>query len=147
MKQNNSTIMSFNGGSKGFKIENATVEDAKEIAEMLVPTLLNCQSYDFLTTITSPAELHSMVSASTSPRMTLEFGNSKREDFLDWSRQAAEREIEACAQYPDEALALRVVDEESGKIAGFGVWGWTPRVSCALFNHCKLIATRHHITL
>lgn len=101
--------MTLNGGNKGFKLESATLEDVEEIAQIAA-------------------------SASTSPRMTLEFGGCKREDFLDWNRKAIKAELAGCSNYPDDALALKVVDEESGRIAGFAVWGWTPKASEVVFQ-------------
>ena len=83
-----------------------------------------------------------MVSASTSPRISLEFKNCKREDWLEWNTKAVEIEMTACSKYPEEALALKVVDEESGQIAGYAVWGWSPRVSHIFYRFSFSIAHR-----
>ena len=68
------------------------------------------------------------MAVSTSPRIELEFENCQREDWLDWNIKAAQSELQACGKYPDEAVALKVVDEESGDVAGYAVWGWSERV-------------------
>lgn len=77
------------------------------------------------------------MSASTSPRILLEFQNCKREDFLDWYIQATKAAINASLECPEEALALKVVDEESGRIAGYAVWGWSSRVSYLPFQRLQ----------
>lgn len=61
--------------------------------------------------------------------MILEFGGCKREDLLDYNNKTVKRELKNCLTYPEEAIALKVVDEESGRIAGYAVWGWSPKVS------------------
>ncbi|CZR63312.1 uncharacterized protein PAC_13209 [Phialocephala subalpina] len=82
-----------------FKILPATLSDAEELGKMVL-------------------------SVSTGARLTLEFKNVKREDFLDWNIKAVEAEVRACMESNGEAEALKVVDEESGEIAGYTVWGW-----------------------
>jgi hypothetical protein len=75
-----------------------------------------------------------MLSVSTAPRITLEFGKCKREDWLEWYVKGVECEIGACERADGEATAVMAVDEEGdgsgkGKIAGFAVWAWTASVS------------------
>jgi len=69
-----------------------------------------------------------------SPRIKLEFQNCKQEDWLDWNIKGVKCEIEACGKFPDEAIALKVVDEESGVIAGYAVWGWSGRAADLVFR-------------
>lgn len=66
---------------------------------------------------------------STSPRIILEFKDCKKEDWLDWNIKGIQVELGGCAKYPDEAIALKAVDEETGEMAGYAVWGWSERVS------------------
>ncbi|KAF8849122.1 acyl-CoA N-acyltransferase [Acephala macrosclerotiorum] len=79
-------------------------------------------------TLADTDELGRMVlSVSTSARITLEFKDCRREDFLDWNTKAVEVEIGACLESNVEAEALKVVDEESGEIVGYAVWGWSEK--------------------
>lgn len=70
-----------------------------------------------------------MLQVSTSPRILLEFKDCKREDWLDWNIKEVQSELAACANSPKEAIALKTVDEETGEIASYAVWGWSERVS------------------
>ena len=70
-----------------------------------------------------------MLQVSTSPRILLEFKDCKRDDWLDWNIKGAQTELAACAKSPEEAIALKAVDEETGEVAGYAVWGWSERVS------------------
>ena len=76
----------------------------------------------------------SNVSASTSPRIKLEFESCTPADFLGWNIAAVKGEILPCQNYPSESLALKVVDEENGHIAGYAIWGWSPRASEPIFK-------------
>lgn len=56
--------------------------------------------------------MHRLLSASTSPRITLEFGKCKREDWLEWNVRSVGCEVDACEKYgAEEVEALIVVDE------------------------------------
>jgi hypothetical protein len=76
-----------------------------------------------------------MLSVSTAPRITLEFGKCKREDWLEWNAKGVRFEIAACEKRGGEAEAVIVVDQGDegkpgkGKIAGFAVWGWNVSVT------------------
>ena len=72
-----------------------------------------------------------MMQLSTAPRIALEFKDCDRKDWLDWSIKGVQVELAACAKYPTEAIALKAVDEETGEIAGYSVWGWSERVSAS----------------
>lgn len=74
------------------------------------------------------------MAASVSARIKLEFQNCKREDWLDWNIKGAKCEIEACGNFPDQAVALKAVDEDSGVIAGYAVWGWNGRAADLVFR-------------
>ena len=76
-----------------------------------------------------------MMQLSTSPRVTLEFKDCKREDSLDWKVKCIQAELAACAKYHEETTALKAVDEETGEIAGYAIWGWSERVS--VFHLCS----------
>lgn len=88
-----------------FKIQKATLQNVQEIAELLL-------------------------SVSTSPRLLLEFGSCKREEWSEWYMRNVRCEINACEKVgEDEAEALAVIDDEKGRIVGFAVWSWSLTVS------------------
>lgn len=79
----------------------------------------------------------SMMEVATGPRIVLEFQGCKKEDFLAWLLKGIQIELAACAKYPEEAVALKAVDEETGEIAAYAVWGWSARVCNLFFNSCR----------
>jgi hypothetical protein len=116
----------------GFRLEEAVPEDAPLLGEMcdITPPVFKERS-NFL----------SMMQLSTSPRITLEFKDCRREDSLDWNVEGIQVELAACAKYPEEAIALKAVDEETGEIAGYAVWGWSERVSDFLLCPISIAST------
>jgi hypothetical protein len=88
-----------------FKIQKATLQNVQEIAELLL-------------------------SVSTSPRLLLEFGSCKREEWSEWYMKIVRCEVKVCEKVGEEgAEALVVVDDEEGRIVGFAVWSWNLTVS------------------
>jgi hypothetical protein len=77
-----------------------------------------------------------MLQASTSPRITLEFQNCTREDWLKWNLAGIKSELAGLEKFTGEAEAWKVVDveEEGGKevVAGVAIWGWSGRVWSAI---------------
>ncbi|KAG0652515.1 Acetyltransferase [Hyphodiscus hymeniophilus] len=70
-----------------------------------------------------------MLEVSISPRIALEFKNCTTEDWLEWNIKGIQAELAGCAKYPEEAVALKAVDEQTGEIAGYAVWGWSARAA------------------
>jgi hypothetical protein len=58
----------------------------------------------------------------------LESKDCQKEDWLEWYLKGVQNELAGCAKYPQEAIALKAVDEVTGEIAGYAVWGWSARV-------------------
>jgi hypothetical protein len=59
----------------------------------------------------------------------LEFKDCKEKAFLEWNIKCTQNELENCAKYPEDTVALKAVEETNGKIVGYAVWGWSPKVS------------------
>jgi hypothetical protein len=62
-----------------------------------------------------------MLAVSTSPRILLEFGNSNREEWLDWNVQCTTSEIEATERWREREVSTVVaVDENEEGMVGRG---------------------------
>ncbi|KAH7355212.1 hypothetical protein BKA65DRAFT_236062 [Rhexocercosporidium sp. MPI-PUGE-AT-0058] len=71
-----------------------------------------------------------MLSVSTSPRLTLEFANSKREDRQAWVINGIKSELAACEACGEDACALKVVENQPGEkeiIVAFAMWVWSEK--------------------
>jgi len=60
------------------------------------------------------------------------FGNCNPEELLEWQTKRTKIEIKLCEEHPDEAAALKAIDEESGEIVGYACWAWTLNVRISL---------------
>ncbi|KAE8450450.1 hypothetical protein EG329_006525 [Mollisiaceae sp. DMI_Dod_QoI] len=58
------------------------------------------------------------------------------DEWLDWMIKGIEADVRACMESGGEVEALKAVDEESGEIAGYAVWGWTARAN-SFVMHAK----------
>ncbi|KAG9238482.1 hypothetical protein BJ875DRAFT_450870 [Amylocarpus encephaloides] len=95
-----------------FKLERVVMEDVDEIAAMVQ-------------------------ASSQSPRITLEFQDCDRADFLAWNKAGAVSELEGCLTSEGRAEMWKMVDyvdPEKPKIVGVSVWGWDEEVVDKLFG-------------
>ncbi len=134
-----------------FKIQKAGLESLEEIAELCVLIPSSCPTFfprtsaspqfsTFPLRLLCPHPIQNLIdsgnrllSVSTSPRLILEFGGCKREDWLQWYIESVRCEINGCENLKvgkAEVESLVVVDDEAAeRIVGFAVWSWSAAVS------------------